>query len=173
MTKREKILKAAAKTVSRVGIGNVTLEQVAEEAGISKGGLLYHFPSKQALLKGMVDYVFKRSNEAIAEYENAHDFSLSYVLSTLDDVDREGDISTMDKSAIMAIANDRDLLTPMQQQYNEWMRLLRAENSEEVATIIRLITSGLWFENLFDIHLHGNEDRTHVLNVVKALIEKR
>ncbi|WP_160141806.1 TetR/AcrR family transcriptional regulator [Salicibibacter halophilus] len=172
MSKREEILKAAAKTVSNVGIGNVTLEQVAEEAGISKGGLLYHFPSKQALLEGMVAYVFKRSNESIAEFEKAHDFSLSYVLSTLSDVDHRNDISTMDKSAIMAIANDRDLLAPMQQQYSEWMQRLRAENSEEAAVIIRLITSGLWFENLFDIHLRGNQDREHVLNVVKALMEE-
>ncbi|WP_176764714.1 TetR/AcrR family transcriptional regulator [Natribacillus halophilus] len=172
MAKREDILKAAAKIVSHVGIGQVTLEQVAEEADISKGGLLYHFPSKQALLEGMVHYVFKRSNESIAAYENENDFSLSYVLSTLNDIDQGDDISTMDKSAIVAIADDRELLASMQQQYTEWMRRLREENTEEAAVIIRLITSGLWFENLFEIHPAGNEDREHVLNVVKELMER-
>lgn len=36
-----------------LGAGNFTLEQVAQAAGVSKGGLLYHFPSKEALLLAM------------------------------------------------------------------------------------------------------------------------
>jgi AcrR family transcriptional regulator len=32
----------------------VTLEAVAAEAGVSKGGLLYHFPTKDALLEALV-----------------------------------------------------------------------------------------------------------------------
>src|SRR5918995_4669163 len=51
---REKILDAAAELVSEIGSGRLTLEAVAERAGLSKGGLLYNFPTKEALLQGMV-----------------------------------------------------------------------------------------------------------------------
>ena len=42
------------KVAARQGSGNVSLDAVAAEAGVSKGGLLYHFPSKIALMRGIV-----------------------------------------------------------------------------------------------------------------------
>jgi AcrR family transcriptional regulator len=44
-SRKIEILDAASKIVNQRGIFNLTLEAVAEEAGISKGGLLYHYPS--------------------------------------------------------------------------------------------------------------------------------
>ncbi|MDX7949581.1 TetR/AcrR family transcriptional regulator [Lichenihabitans sp. Uapishka_5] len=46
----EKILAAAEAVVARDGFGGLTLDGVAAAAGISKGGLLYHFRSKDALI---------------------------------------------------------------------------------------------------------------------------
>ena len=54
---KKQILNAAAKLINEEGILALTLESVAKHAGISKGGLLYHFPSKEALLKGIVNYL--------------------------------------------------------------------------------------------------------------------
>ena len=42
---REKLVRAAAQLVISKGIARVTLEQVALDAGVSKGGLLHHFPT--------------------------------------------------------------------------------------------------------------------------------
>ncbi|WP_312795017.1 TetR/AcrR family transcriptional regulator [Tianweitania sp.] len=36
------------------GYGHVTLDAVAAKAGISKGGLLYHFPTKAKLIEAML-----------------------------------------------------------------------------------------------------------------------
>ena len=47
-------LDAAESVVVRQGIANLTLEAVAAEAGMSKGGLLHHFPSKDRLVEAMV-----------------------------------------------------------------------------------------------------------------------
>jgi AcrR family transcriptional regulator len=55
MSTRERVLDAAYAVAERSGVAALTLEAVATEAGVSKGGLLYHFPSKEALLAGMVD----------------------------------------------------------------------------------------------------------------------
>ncbi len=44
--KRLLILDAASRVVLDKGASALTLESVAEQAGISKGGLLYHFPTK-------------------------------------------------------------------------------------------------------------------------------
>ena len=42
---RARIRVAAAKVIERDGAGHLTLEKVAAEADLSKGGLLYHYPS--------------------------------------------------------------------------------------------------------------------------------
>jgi AcrR family transcriptional regulator len=51
---RDKMLDAAEIVVERQGIANLTLDAVAAEAGISKGGLLHHFPSKDQLVEALV-----------------------------------------------------------------------------------------------------------------------
>jgi AcrR family transcriptional regulator len=51
---RNKVLDAAEAIVASRGVPALTLEAAAREAGVSKGGLLYHFASKEALLRGMV-----------------------------------------------------------------------------------------------------------------------
>lgn len=52
---RERILEAADQVARERGVGHLTLDLVAEQAQVSKGGLLYHFTSKEALLAGLVD----------------------------------------------------------------------------------------------------------------------
>jgi AcrR family transcriptional regulator len=47
------------------GVSGMTLEAVAREAGISKGGLLYHFPSKVALIGGMIGRLIEDFEDAL------------------------------------------------------------------------------------------------------------
>ncbi|GGG21061.1 TetR family transcriptional regulator [Caldovatus sediminis] len=51
---RTRILDAAEAIVQARGVPALTLEAAAREAGVSKGGLLYHFASKEALLAAML-----------------------------------------------------------------------------------------------------------------------
>ena len=67
---RDIILSAAANIVMEQGVSRMTLGAVAQEAGVSKGGLLYHFPSKDALVQGMVEHMAQEYTARIwAEYE--------------------------------------------------------------------------------------------------------
>lgn len=58
------ILQAAAEVVLKSGAYAMTLEAVAAQAGVGKGGLLYHFPNKEALIEGM-------SNQLLENFETA------------------------------------------------------------------------------------------------------
>ena len=53
---RDKICDAAIQITVRDGLLAMTLDAVAKEAGISKGGVMYHFPSKDELVRGVLDY---------------------------------------------------------------------------------------------------------------------
>ncbi|MBL6454923.1 TetR/AcrR family transcriptional regulator [Belnapia sp. T6] len=60
---RTRILDAAESLVRAKGVAGLTLDAAARLAGVSKGGLLYHFASKEALLIGLI----ARMAEFIAE----------------------------------------------------------------------------------------------------------
>lgn len=51
---RTRILDAAERLVQAKGVAALTLDAAAKEAKVSKGGLLYHFASKEMLLVGLL-----------------------------------------------------------------------------------------------------------------------
>src|SRR3954468_12606485 len=51
---RTRILDAAEAIVRARGVSGLTLDAAAKQAGVSKGGLLYHFASKEALITGLL-----------------------------------------------------------------------------------------------------------------------
>lgn len=68
---REKIFKAAMQLAARDGLLTLTLDNVAEESGLSKGGVMHHFATKEALLSGVImhftDQVEREMTRLVAE----------------------------------------------------------------------------------------------------------
>ena len=64
--RREAILAAATRLIARNGSRATTLADVAQAAGVTRPGLLHHFPSKQALLEAVLDAHEQRSAPAFA-----------------------------------------------------------------------------------------------------------
>ncbi|WP_327142989.1 TetR/AcrR family transcriptional regulator [Nocardia sp. NBC_01327] len=62
---RNRILDALETLLLDKGMSQVTLESVAAAAGVSKGGLLYHFKSKDALLAGLVRRLGERADQQL------------------------------------------------------------------------------------------------------------
>ncbi|WP_070107535.1 TetR/AcrR family transcriptional regulator [Burkholderia plantarii] len=57
---RSELLRAAADIATEHGVQAITLDAVAERAGVSKGGLQYHFRSKQALFDALFAQTLER-----------------------------------------------------------------------------------------------------------------
>lgn len=57
MPARARILESFIEVLNTEGVRAATLETVAARAGVSKGGLLYHFASADALAAGLIDHV--------------------------------------------------------------------------------------------------------------------
>ena len=54
---RKLLLDAAVKLIRRKGFGGLRTVEVADEAGVSRGALMHHFPSKHQLVVGVLTYV--------------------------------------------------------------------------------------------------------------------
>lgn len=64
---REKILEAAQALVLDQGFGGTSLDAVIERAGITKGAFFYHFPTKQALARSLVERYAEADREHYSE----------------------------------------------------------------------------------------------------------
>ncbi|MFD8663289.1 TetR/AcrR family transcriptional regulator [Streptomyces globisporus] len=59
-SKRSQILEAATRVVQREGVKSVTFDSVAAEAGLTKGGLLYHFATRDDLVLAIHQHLADR-----------------------------------------------------------------------------------------------------------------
>jgi len=170
-TRKVEILHAASKIVSERGIFNLTLEATAVEAGISKGGLLYHFPSKEALVKGMVEHLAENYRDKIAvkaeEYpEEKGKWTKSYVDVTFNNPYGNKD---MHAGLLAAKAVNGELLKPIRDLYTKWQEEIENDGIDPIkATIIHLATDGIWLSELFDIHQLGEEKKKKVYQMLKS-----
>lgn len=54
---RTKILDAAVRVIHRDGLLGVTFDSVAAEAGVTRGGMMYHFPAREALVQAIHEHL--------------------------------------------------------------------------------------------------------------------
>jgi AcrR family transcriptional regulator len=64
---REKLCETAIEIAAREGLAAMTLDNVARHAGVSKGGVTYHFPSKEKLVEGVVEHFGQRLERLVLE----------------------------------------------------------------------------------------------------------
>ncbi|GAP12688.1 transcriptional regulator, TetR family [Longilinea arvoryzae] len=169
------LLDAANRIVQKYGVEHLTLELTAEEAGISKGGLLYHFPTKEALIKGMIqDYLERFTTEfnATAQEEalsSTGRWTRAYLKTTYEDNQRN---PSMSSGLLAAVATNPALLSPMQQTFGEWVELLEKDGIDPTrAQIIRLAVDGLWMVELFGLAPPDPEMRKKVFEALNAMID--
>ncbi|HAB34680.1 TetR/AcrR family transcriptional regulator [Exiguobacterium acetylicum] len=66
---RRRILEATTAIILQQGFTQLTLDEVAKQANVSKGGLLYHFASKEALLMGVIEAQEARQFELYEQHQ--------------------------------------------------------------------------------------------------------
>lgn len=174
-TRKVEILHAASKIVSERGIFNLTLEATALEAGISKGGLLYHFPSKEALVKGMVEHLAENYREKIAaKVDECPDEKGKWIKSYVDvTFNNPYQYKDMHAGLLAAKAVNEELLKPIRDLYTNWQGEIENDGIDPIkATIICLATDGIWMSELFDIHQLGEEKKKKIYERLHSWINE-
>ncbi|RCW78741.1 TetR/AcrR family transcriptional regulator [Phyllobacterium bourgognense] len=81
MATADQILDGAEEVLLANGVTGLTLNAVAEKVGISKGGLLYHFPSKEALESSLHNRFVASMGRRLSERERTAGSFLSAMLA--------------------------------------------------------------------------------------------
>lgn len=150
---KAKILKAAQRLVARDGAANLTLHGVADEAQLSKGGLLYHFGSKESLISGMMDAFleeFETSLQAeLRKEEGPGSWIRAYVRASFA-YDASG--LAVGGALLAAAANTPDLMTRVKDAFARWDSRSQADDiPPHLVDAVRLAVDGLWFADVFGL----------------------
>lgn len=148
---RDLLLKAAESVVLQQGVGCLTLDAVAAAAGVSKGGLLHHFPSKDLLVEALVLRSANLWRECYCDsYERTPagpgrmtrallDHCLTDVGSWTEDLKRSS------SACFAALAQNPSLIEPMRETYADLHRRVADDGLQPgVGEAVAAAIDGLW-----------------------------
>jgi AcrR family transcriptional regulator len=69
---REAVLQAALAIIVRDGVGRLTLDAIAKESGMSKGGVMHQFHSKEAVVTALLERQSAKVDALAEHYIAAH-----------------------------------------------------------------------------------------------------
>ena len=141
---RTRLLEAATAIVGRAGAANLTIDGVAAEAGLSKGGVLYHFPSKRALLEGMLEKLLAETEARADRLRAKGQTSLE---AWINSERTQSDAQRATSLALLAnAAEDPSLLEAAQPTIRRRFEEITGEAKDpDLALILLLATEGLRF----------------------------
>lgn len=148
----------------------MTLEAVAAEAGVSKGGLLYHFSSKPALVAALVDRLVGRFDAALQSCGDQPGAATRVYLGQ-----SIGSAPAGDRQVAAAILGgllmDPASLAPLRERYERWQQRLENDGIDPaVATVVRLAADGWWQAELLDLAPPDPALRERMLALLDNLI---
>lgn len=169
---RAKLLQTAQDLSFSRGWGNFSLNDVVAESGISKGGLLHHFPTKNALLENLYDLLLMRFDAQITTYMQADDEPLGRFLRAYlkiaQQIDEQGanSLPAVLRLALVAEPNLRE-------KWQAWLDTkLSVVDGDAFSLIVRLAADGLWLAGLtLDpmLHLPGMPSAVEELDAMTRL----
>ncbi|WP_439598686.1 TetR/AcrR family transcriptional regulator [Falsiroseomonas sp.] len=176
---RSRILDAAEAIVQARGVPALTLESAARAAGVSKGGLLYHFASKEALLNGLLtrlaqamsadfDRAMEREPEGPGRVARA---MLGWAFS-----DQMPGRDMHDRAAAVFLAafhHDPALLDPVRELIAAMRVAMAADGLPPgVAQAIMCATDGLFMSHVFGLYRMTPVELAEVRGVLTRLVER-
>lgn len=172
---RERLLDAAAQLITQHGVQDLTLDAVAAAAGVTKGGLIYHFKTKDdllgALVLRLVEHVDQRQRAKAAKRGTTRSARLLALVDDTFDMPRaERQLLTNLLSAASAYPH---LLGPVRKLFAQMYGEL-SESSTEAgpALVIAAALDGITLLELLDFHQFTKRQREAMRLALHELIAK-
>ena len=170
---KESVLDAFETLIIADGARGATMDAVAAAAGVSKGGLLYHYGSKDALESALLERMERLVAEDLIEMAGADDGIVAAYIRTsvMDD-------SPLDRALIacskLAQAGGHTASDALRRVRVQWADALRPHTRDEIALqLVLLVGDGLYFNNALGAdHVSGpvpvGEDMSALIALVEA-----
>lgn len=155
------LLDAAARALVERG-PRVSLDVVAQQAGVSKGGLLHHFPTREALMLALSAHVAGRWADAVERHLDPDDHEpgrlvRAYVRATLHDL-ADGS-AFREEAAVMAALNTfPEVVADSETHSRHWREAFAADGLDpERTAVLTRAADGVALATLFEGRLDPDE----------------
>ncbi len=151
-SKKVQLIDAAIAIVEKHGIAAVTYESLAEASGLSKSGLIYHFPTRNDLLNSI-------NNQLAAAWEAEMEAVAGGTAEEVSELTRlRAAFLVMSQSATLADLRmtlegiqHPEMMEPWFAVMRRWCRVPDSIAQDPDGYLIQVIADGLW------VHDHVNE----------------
>jgi AcrR family transcriptional regulator len=178
---RDRLLDAAEQIVAQQGLPALTLEAVAAASATSKGGLLYHFGSKDALIAGMIDRFAGECAERIFsciedQPPGAGRTTRGIVLWAFDGGAHAGELDRMQRMlacVLSANLGDHHAIEPLKVLYRRVADLVAADGiPTDVALTVLAACDGAMFASSFGMYRLDDPIAREIRGRLLALIDE-
>jgi AcrR family transcriptional regulator len=172
---RAKVLEAARRIVETRGAGHLTFDELAAESGVTRGGITYHFPTKEALLKGLIEADIADWDQTAGELATDCRCDKSAALMgqircNLDPMDagHKRFVSGLMSAAMV----DPSLLDPIRahqkKKFGDW-----TWNDDELMRYVLLLAAeGVFWQDFFDLNPLPAAARERVVALIERLAQQ-
>jgi AcrR family transcriptional regulator len=169
---RERLLDATLDVMRGQGVAALTLENVAQRAGISKGGLLHHFHSKDDLIEALIQRLFadfgaKVEEAAALEPRTPGRWARAYIRVAFTE-----DALGMEIIGLLApfmVASER-MMNIVREDYYLWQDRLASDGlSPARAWVVQHAADARWTDRMIGIDLRPPATSDVVLDELLAL----
>ena len=172
---KDSMLDAAEVLLTEQGAWRLTLDSVAERAQVSKGGLLYHFPTKDALLQALVDRLLEKGREKRQARREAYGDGVEALLKA----DVEGLLLDEERNPqlcaalVAALANCPNLKAPILDFHKQRIADLETMDvDQDEATILLLAADGLMLMESLNVSPFSEDQRHALVNAMLAMANR-
>jgi len=152
------ILATAEEIVANEGVASLTFDKIAAASGLSKGGILYHFGSKNDLVRAMIEQFVSRFETGLSDLAAEDDvevgrYSRAYLRATFGEAATTGEsYDRLGASITAALSSFPDYLQIVRDQNNRCQDGVENDGLDPVlATIMRLAVEGMWLAEVFQV----------------------
>lgn len=147
----ESLLDATEHVVAAHGVAGLTLDAVAKAAGVSKGGLLHHFPTKDRLIEAVIQRTVDRWKQSLEEARSEEPAGPGHtaralVRLCLSDVSACAEQCRQSSTAILSVlVHQSDRRTSLHDFYSDLTETIRNEGLPSgVGDVVLACVDGLW-----------------------------
>jgi AcrR family transcriptional regulator len=170
--RRTRLIEAAKQIIVGQGFTALTLDSVCAQAGISKGGLLHHFPNKEALIEGLLAHLFASFTARVETFHAAEPngpgrWMRAYIQASLED----NPVSLQIVAALVtSIASQPSLIRMVHDDDLFWAtRLLNDGLSAGRVMVLRGACDSYWSARLINSPAHNSQTQQILLHELLIL----
>ena len=159
-----------------MGAAHISIDAIARRAGISKGGLLYHFPKKDALIQALVEQHLTHIEAMIGDAQRAagsqgeNAVAQAYIRIFRDNFCLQ---KRKPDGILIALAENPHLLNPVRAHQKRMAERIRASAADPTLSLITLLAAeGMKSLDLFEANPLTTEERAAVLDRLIQMLDE-